>query len=235
MYVYIDESGDEGTSGNGSRWLVFGCVVLPSAMYTQAEAVVNSAMVSCRPGKQYIHFAGLDHASKKGTLIILKSCDWLGIVVASDTTKIKPGSYLAKPTFQYNYPLRYAIERLTKYAEKLKEPIDKIVIEKRRNFKLDDFKQYLNKLKLKKDPDIRWDFIDIQSIEVQGKFQEPKLCLADALAHALFKALEPDHWWGHYELAYMELIKERLHSLTLMPTSEQKIFKEEYSWLQNIL
>lgn len=235
MNVYIDESGDEGTQGKGSRWLVFGCAIVPSSISAQTEKVVYSAIDSCRTSKKYVHFAGLDHASKKGILAILNSCGWLGIVVASDTTKINPGSHLSKPTVQYNYALRYAIERLTKYAAKLGEPIDEIVIEKRRNFRLADFKQYLNKLKSKKDSFIKWDFIDIQNIKVQVKDQEPKLSLADGLAHAVYKALEPDGWWGHYELAYIELLRERLLNLTLMPTSIQRVFIEEYPWLQDIL
>jgi len=72
-------------------------------------------------------------------------------------------------------------------------------------------------------------------MRVKEKTEEPRLCLADGLAHAVFKALEPDPWWKHWELAYIEIVKVRLQSVTLMPTSERQTFVGEYAWLKDML
>ncbi len=244
MFVYIDESGDEGTGGKGSRWLVFGCVAVKSQDGEQVQQVVDFALKARRQTKRpCIHFTDLEHASKKGILNILQIGEWKGIVVASDTKMTSAQFHLSKPRIQYTYSLRYAIERISRYAQSMNEKAERIIIEKRRNFDLVAFQNYLNLLKSRKDPYFSWDFVDIGGIEIQDKLNEPKLCLADGLAHSIYKALEPDPWWGHYELSYLEFVRDKLwrsdsgvfdYGLTLMPIRLRGIFTREYSWLQAI-
>ena len=44
MIAYIDESGDEGTDGKGSRWLILGC-----AMVSDSALVATRVPVDNRP------------------------------------------------------------------------------------------------------------------------------------------------------------------------------------------
>ena len=64
---------------------------------------------------------------------------WHGVVVASDTTKIIPGSGLSTPRVQYNYAARYVIERISARAAQLQEEAT-IYFEDRRNFNLVEFR-----------------------------------------------------------------------------------------------
>lgn len=188
-----------------------------------------------------IHFKKFDHATKRAILRFLSTSNWKGLVLGSDTTKIIDGSALVTPTYQYNYALRYVIERISSYAESCGEKVDEVIIENRRNFKLSDFQAYLRKLHLKSEPRIKWQFCGESRVTVKGKHECSNLCIADGLAHSLFKALEPD-CWGHYESAYLEGVWHKLwripeegclygYGLTLIPTKELGTFTEEYDWL----
>lgn len=245
MNAYVDESGDAGTCGKGSRWLVFGCVLVRANQQGQVDGAVTDAgrVIKQLKNRPDIHFKKLDHADKRGTLELLTKADWHAIVVASDTTKISDGSYLIRPEFQYNYPLRYAIERISNYAEEHQEPIEKIVIESRRNFDLAAFQEYLGKLKERSEPRISWGYFDPSQIVGKSSSMEPNLCIADGLAHSVFKALEPDPHWGHHEPSYLNLVRDKLwspknvdnSSFVLMPTSLREQFLQEYDWLKDVV
>jgi hypothetical protein len=213
MEAYIDESGDEGTGGRGSRWLVFGCAMASASELPLLASTVDaaSAILGHRSGRgrRRIHFRRLAHHDKRGVLKFLAIADWLAIIVASDTTSITPGSYLVRPEYQYNYALRYVIERVSQRAEEIREAAS-IYIDSRRNFDLQRFRTYMILLKNRGAPRIRWQYVDPGRIYTATHAQRPNLALADGLAHAGFKALEPDEWWGHNELAYLDEVKGRL-------------------------
>ena len=197
---------------------------------------------SCLKARSLIHFKDLTHPAKKGILNLLKQADWEGLVVASDTTKPYASSWLTRPEYQYNYALRYVIERITQYAAAIGETIDEIAIEHRRNFDIDGFRAYLTRLRARSDPHFQWGVFDVARVVVKKKAQEPRLCLADGLAHAGFKALEPDRAWGHYETSYLDLVLDKLwqgpnggllhqHGFVLMPTAQWESFASQYPWL----
>lgn len=193
--------------------------------------------------KRRIHFRDLPHHDKRGVLHFLANADWLGMIVASDTTSILPDSYLKVPGYQYNYALRYVIERLSQSAEEIGEPAT-IYIDQRRNFDLDRFRSYMTLLRNRRAPRIRWQYVDPRRICTASYAQQPNLVVADGVAHAGFKALEPDEYWDHCELAYLEEVKHKLwrgpaganrihdYGFVLMPTPQWGRFVAEYPWLQ---
>ena len=250
MEVYIDESGDEGTKGAGTRWLVFGCVIVQYSELPEVVRGVNTCVQIASKAQTVprpLHFKKLTHADKRGATRIFADSSWDGVVVASDTTKILPGSALSKPKFQYNYPLRYVIERVSWKAKEVRR-IPTIYIENRRNFDLADFKRYMRLLKSRKDERFEWDYLDLDRIFVSTRNQKPALCVADGLAHAMFKAVEPDPWWGHHETTYLETLLRRLwcgsqaagHNglfdcgLVMMPTTAWGQFVQQYPWLPEL-
>lgn len=248
MRVYVDESGDTGTNGKGSRWLVFGCVLVSKDHDTEVRRTLEDAETNLKQrGKKWkIHFSNYKHTDKIGVLNLLCACDWHAIVVASDTTKIKDGSQLENPTSHYNYALRYAIERITRYAKDLNERIDELIIEQRGNFKIDDFRQYLTVLKTHEHYGIEWDYLEPSAVMTKYKTEEALLRYSDGVANAVYKALEPDHEWGICELAYLRMVNDKLWAnpidgqtvynfgLTLMPTAIKHEFAREYTWLSDM-
>lgn len=155
-------------------------------------------------------------------------------MVGSDTQRIRPGSYLRKPEYQYNYPLRYLIERACRHAAAAHERLT-VVIEARRNFDLGEFRAYIALLRTRYDPHFDWAYFNEDDVHVSMKDQEPVLCVADAVAHGMFKALEPDPEWGHFEMAYAEKVRPKFwrgpdgkslldNGLTLMPVSAEAAF-----------
>ena len=63
--------------------------------------------------------------------------EWTALVVGSDTSRIRDGSYLRRPVYQYNYALRYLLERASRMASSRNEPLT-VTIEARRNFDLEE-------------------------------------------------------------------------------------------------
>jgi hypothetical protein len=246
MKAYIDESGDEGTKGKGTRWLTFGCVLIPGGTHTIGNAMANTASRKM-PVPRPIHFVKLSHADKRGVLATwanMKVVPWAAILVATDTTDILPGSWLDRSDYHYNYALRATIERASQYACIQDERLE-IIVEDRRNFSVAKFRRYLTLLKSRNEPRIKWSHLDIRDVSVSTRREHKGLCIADGLAHATFKALEPDDNWGHYERGYLDLVKGRLwkgpannrvldNGLLTMPWGERRHHRLEYPWMRDL-
>jgi hypothetical protein len=119
-----------------------------------------------------------------------------------------------------------------------------MVIEESGRFNVGEFIGYMRKLQARDDPRITWSRFDPGSIVTRRKREEPLLCIADGLAHAGFKALEPDRRWGQCETAYLlGTVRDQLwqgpagdrslrkYGFVLMPTNERGAFQKEYTWL----
>lgn len=152
---------------------------------------------------------------------------------------------LRKPIYQYNYALRYLIERVSKYAASKAERAV-VIIEKRRNFDLDEFRRYMNLLRSRNDANFEWRWFSPDDLRVEDKRSCSELCVADALAHGLFKALEPDRKWRNLEPVYFEALQPKLwtgtkhdqlmdNGLVLMPRSDFGTYLQEYNWLAALL
>jgi hypothetical protein len=246
MLAYIDESGDEGTLGRGSRWLTFGCICVRDSRKTELENLVRESMQSLKTPR-FIHFVRLTHADKKGVLSIWRRSRirFRAIIVASDTTKVDANSWLSRTDYQYNYALRYALERVSKLAKEWREPAQ-VIIEQRRNFNLPEFRKYLRTLRNRRDDHFEWNFLSPNDIRVAKKEVELPLAMADGFAHAAFKALESERGWSHTEPGYLEVCTRKLwrgpvdsediqeYGFVLMPTAEQSAYRLEYPWLLSL-
>lgn len=245
MKAYVDESGDEGTGGNGSRWLVFACIIdtSPQGDLSTFVDLAASKIQRNQAVKRLPHFQDLQHRDKKGILDLYAQASWDGIAVASDTQQVLPGSGLSKPTVHYNYVLRHVLERASQRARQAGEELT-FVLEARRNFDLEAFRRYIALVRAKRQGrHMCWEMVAEERILVALPAQEPNLCVADAVAHAVFKALEPDHEWGDYEMAYAEKVRTHLwrgpgtqpqllgHGLTFMPISMTAAFLAQYPWV----
>ena len=247
MYAFIDDSGDEGTDGSGSRWLVFGCVMLAEHDTASVRATVEEASIICGRGRpRWLHFRDLSHDDKHGALEYFKRSPWQGVIVATDTTQVLPGSRLRDPRSQYNYAARYVIERVSRYAVTLGEQAS-IYFESRRNFALNEFRMYIQRLINNRVPQIDRSVVSPDRIHEMAKGVDATLCIADGLAHAGYRALEPHRLWKRYERSYLEATVERLwrgpanepniHNwgFVLMPTSLWGTrFCVDYPWIRDL-
>ena len=242
MRAYIDESGDPGTRGSGSRWLALGCVMLAEGAAPAVEAAVQRAReIIGGPSLPNLHFKKLHHDDKVGALNLVAAEDWTGVVVAFDKSKITPGSRLNDPQTLYNYAALFLIERVAEYAEIIQEPA-RVYFERSRVFDLDEFTGYIDDLRGQDDTNPNLSFISSEQLQVLRKGAAPELEIADGVAHAAFRALEQHRKWGHLEPRYMRIVMPKLlrgkthgriggNGLVLMPTENLEAFRDEYSWL----
>lgn len=245
MRAYIDESGDPGTRGSGSRWLALGCAMLAEGEVPAVESAVlrvrDMIAEGDRKAERNLHFKKLPHDDKVGALNLLAAEPWTGVVVAFDKSEILLGSRLNEPRSLYNYAARFLIERVADYAARVREPAH-IHFERSRVFDLDEFTGYIDHLKGQDDADADLRLISTELIRVIQKGEAPELEIADGVAHAAFRALEPHRKWGHLEPGYMRIVMPKLlrgkthgriggNGLVLMPTENLEAFRDEYSWL----
>lgn len=240
MKVYIDESGDPGTRGAGTRWLLFGAVVLRDNDVEQVSSVLDTVSGLVSDGKR-LHFSDMkSHISKKGAYKYLSYMDWTGIVVASDTTMARNDKGLGEPTKAFNYPLRYLLMRIS-WLAKLRGEVPDIYFDDRHyRFNLPAFKDYM--ARFRGDGAFEWDYLDMDRFSLAKSDTQPPICLADGLAHAAFNALQPDRH-GNHEMSYLDFWKARLwrrpgaitrNGFAMLPLSEAATFKAEYPWLESL-
>ena len=242
MRAYIDESGDPGTRGSGSRWLALGCAMLADGAAPAVEAAVRRAreIIGGR-SLSNLHFNELQHDDKVGALNLIAAEPWTGVVVAFDKSKITPGSRLNAPRSLYNYAARFLVERVADYAERVREPAH-IHFERSRVFDLDEFTGYIDRLRGRDDASSNLRLISPEVMRVIRKGEAPELEIADGVAHAAFRALEPHRKWGHIEPAYLNILLPKLlrsvsngqlvgWGLVILPPDNVNGLREEYAWI----
>ena len=247
MIAYVDDAGDEGTRGSGTRWLVFGCAMVADADVPSARSGAEAAGIVVGRGEpRWLHFRDLQHDDRLGAIDYLCSQPWLGVIVATDTTRVKEGSALWQPSYQYNYAARYVVERISRRAEELGEEAI-IYFEHRRNFDLLAFRRYIDLLLARRDPRLNPACISSARIFQMPKGDDSLLCIADGLEHAGFRALEPHRFWRRHERAYLNAFlpriwrgpvgEENIHvwGFVLMPTKLWGgLFISEYPWIRDL-
>lgn len=242
MRAYIDESGDPGTRGSGSRWLALGCAMLADGEAPAVEAAVRRAreIIGGR-SLNNLHFKELQHDDKVGTLNLIADETWTGVVVAFDKSKITPGSRLNAPRSLYNYAARFLVERVADYAERVQEPA-RVHFERSRVFDLDEFTGYIDRVKREDGANVNLRLISPELMQVIRKGEAPELEIADGVAHAAFRALEPHRKWGHIEPAYLNILLPKLlrsgsngqlvgWGLVILPPGNVNGLREEYAWI----
>ena len=238
MHAYIDESGDPGTYGKGSRWLVFGCVMVAESDVARVDSGVQAVRNRANPQSgKHLHFRDLSHDDKVGALNLIAEMPWTGIVVASDTTRTQ----VTDPQLFYDFTAVHVVQRVLDYAGELGESAN-IYFESSGYLHLEEFESLVQITLTRGQAETGAQAImpyDIQGITKGGAHG---LDIADGLAYAVFRALEPNRKWGHFEPAYLNILTPRLWKspssnalegwgLTLAPTELAGHFREEYPWL----
>ena len=193
LHALIDESGDAGTAGKGSRWLVI-ALTLDLGRPGELATLIEHIRADVQRRKTHLHFAQIRNVSRK-----LKAYRQLAgapittIIVAIDTSAFSPGQGLSQPAELYKFGLFFAIERASQIAGALGRPLA-ITVEESDLFQVEQFRVELDDMRnesLDLLPHMHWASIDSALVNAASKEGEIRLGAADAAAHAFFRAIEP--------------------------------------------
>lgn len=120
MKAYIDESG-EPKEGKGTRWLVFGCVMVSENEAATARQVAVDVANTVRGPGTNIHFKEMGHEAKIQALQLFKEASWYGILLARDKTKSRTDTPPRPTRVLYQTMIAYVLERVSGRAGSLGE------------------------------------------------------------------------------------------------------------------
>jgi len=156
MYAYIDESGDEGTGGKGTKWFVVTALIASQ----EEAAVLGDAYHRIKQrinldADKVLHWSELSHPRKKAVVEELANNDFSICSVLADTqhqdivnTNLKLGGRL------YFYTFRRLVERITWYCDDKGYKV-RIYAENKGGIKYGELNGYLNYIQSQPDCEIR--------------------------------------------------------------------------------
>jgi hypothetical protein len=209
--VFVDESGDRGSSPTSSDIFVLAAVIVRDADLPRVVAGledINAAMN--KPPGTALHWAEniKTHQARK---MVAKQLGTLPMtltnVVVMKRSMGSPSSRLGDPTSMYNYAVRRLLERISWFvASRNGEAV--VTFAHVRRFPYEKLEEYLARLKTQ-DTSINW-----ASLTGKPRIDQPRrvpgLQVADLCAGCLWSALKPDRF-GNYEQAYLREIYQLLY------------------------
>lgn len=227
--AYIDESGDDGLSGNyrgagrsggSSHWLGIGAVVWRASRDLDAVEWAKSIgnKLSNQRKRQTLHFLNLNHVQRIMAVNELAGKPMRVVAVVSNKKSIPLGTYNHKNQL-YHYISRYLIERISWLCRDMRRHAPegngkvRIVFSRRGGMSDCDFKDYLRRLKESNDADVKihWPVIDIDGIQSFDQANRRGLQIADIAISSICSALEPD-LYGNCEPRFIKSIKQNIYN-----------------------
>lgn len=222
--AYIDESGDDGISGNyrepggrggSSHWLTISASMWRYSRDLEAVQWRNEIRDRLPNGirNKPIHCKHFDHQKKVMACQLLATKPIRSICVMSNKPSIPQNVYNEKNQL-YFYLSRYLLERISWFCRDTRPNVPegdgrvKIIFSRRGGLSYEGFRDYLTKLRQANDPGIQinWPVIDISGIEAMDHSKRAGLQIADIVACSMTAGLEPD-LYGNCEARYAELLR----------------------------
>jgi hypothetical protein len=211
--VYVDEAGDRGWGGAASEVFVLTAVVVPDDQDAELRSTLDKINADMgRQQKRTLHWAEnvREHCDRKYVARQLADlpATFMTVTVCKPSL-IGTGSALNKPDYQYNYPMRRLLERVSWYVDQQRGQAHLTLAHVRR-FKYESLHNYLGYLRLEPGCSIRWAALKNGTrpvIEQPNKIRG--LQVADLVAGCVFSAVRSDRH-GAVEPAYLETIYPRL-------------------------
>jgi len=226
--AYIDESGDDGLigrfrqpggRGGPSHWLSIGAVVWRASRDLDAVrwAQEIQAKLPAQKQKKTLHFSELDHQQRVMAINTLVGKPFRAVCVLANKPVIPDGIYTEKNQL-YHYMCRYLIERISWLCRDNRRNAPegdgrvKIVFARRGGMSYDEFRDYLQKLHDRNDPDIQihWPVIDIDGIEAHDQPARYGLQIADLVVSGLSWGVEQD-FYGNCECRFARALKPHVY------------------------
>lgn len=209
MYAYIDEAGDEGTGGKGTKWFVIAALIASQEEATALGFAYQriGQRINLRPGKT-LHWADLSHARKKAAIDELAGMSFCMAAVLVDTEHedIVNTSPQLRGRRLYFYAFRQLVERVTWYCDDKGCKV-RIYPENKAGIRYDELNSYLNYIQSEPDCEIRKGFI--LKVRPKAKTQSNLVQIADCLCGAVHNAIERKY--GLVEDSYLLALKDKLY------------------------
>jgi len=244
MYAYIDESGDEGIGGKGTKWFVITALIANQEAATVLGYTYHRMKQRINLGAdKVLHWSELSHPRKKAVAEELVNNDFAICSVLVDTQH--PDIVNTNPRLKgrrlYFYTFRRLIERITWYCDDKGYKV-RLYPENKGGIKYEELNGYLNYIQSQPDCEIRKGCI--LGVKPKAKSQSNLIQLADCVCGAVHDAVE--YKYGVIEDSYLLMLKDKLYrrsgkvssyGLKFMPhksTLIPQLLAGTYKWLNNI-
>lgn len=244
MYAYIDESGDEGIGGKGTKWFVITALIASQEEATALGYTYQRIKQRINLGAdKVLHWAELSHPRKKAVVEELSNNDFsiCSVLVDTQHQDIVNTSPKLKGRRLYFYAFRRLVERITWYCDDKGHKV-RLYPENKAGIKYEELTGYLNYIQSQPDCEIRKGLI--LGVQPKAKPQSNLLQLADSVCGAVQCAVE--YKYGVIEDSHLLMLKDKLyrrggkifgygikfmpHKSTLIP----QLLSGAYKWLNNV-
>lgn len=245
MYAYIDESGDEGTGGKGTRWFIITALIANQReaatlgnTYHQIKQRINLG------ADKVLHWSELSHLRKKAVTEELANNDFsiCSVLVDTQHQDIVNTSPKLKGKRLYFYTFRRLVERITWYCNDKGCKV-RLYPENKGGIKYEELNGYLDYIQSQPDCEIRKGCI--LGVNPKAKFQSNLIQLADCVCGAVYDAVEYKKY-DVIEDSYLLMLKDKLYrrdskifgyGIKFMPHKSKlvpQLLAGTYKWLNTI-
>lgn len=254
--VYIDESGDEGFLFNkgSTDWFVLSAVITEKASDLQTVKLVDTVRqkLGRQPAdKDPLHFRKLKHEQRLPFIQEISEADLRSVIVMIHKPSITNVELFQERFRLYFYASRLLLERVSWYCRDHKtnhtlgDGSAEICFSNRGGMKYDEFRSYMETLKLKSQlNDVRVDWDVIKSSQITAL--SPKLMgmqIADAIASGFFFGTQLNQY-GFVEDRYVRMLKPIVYhhrgryngyGIKIWPSEAEELVKTQnhMEWLKS--
>jgi len=244
MDAYIDESGDAGIGGKGTKWFIITAMIVNAKEASELGETYIKIRNKIKIGQtKPLHWTSLSHPRKKALIDILKEKDFSFCSVIVDTEHVDIVNTYPKLSGRrlYHYSFRQLVERVTWYCDDRGYKV-RIFPENQSGVSYYELKSYLEYIQKEPDCQIRKDCI--LDVKPKAKTQSNLLQLVDSLCGAVRDAVE--YKFDTIEESYLMELKEKLYrrgdklfgyGIKFMPHRSELIpqsLEGEFEWLKTI-
>ena len=253
--VYIDEAGDEGFdfTKRTPEWFIISAVITRQENdLLTVSGIIKETRLQFRYGAtQEIHFRKLSHERKIAYLNRMSHGHIRTVTVAIHKPSLREQELFRQQNKLYFYACRFLLERVSWFCRDNFSPLKhkgdgtmQLIFSKRKNMSYKELKEYFEHLYVAQSflgVRIHWDTVISTQIHAFGAFQSMGLQLADAVASAMYNALNKSDY-GYVEDKYVEILKPIMYryrntiwgyGLKVFPeSSEINQNSKLFSWLR---
>ncbi len=242
MYAYIDESGDEGTGGKGTKWFVITALIASQEEATALGHAYHRIKQRINLGaNKVLHWYKLSHPRKKAVIEELANHDFSICSVLVDTQHQDIVNTSLKGKRLYFYTFRRLVERITWYCDNKGYKV-RIYAENKGGISYEELNVYLNYIQSQPDCEIRKGCI--LEVKPKSKTQSNLVQLADSVCGAVYNAVE--YKYGVIEDSHLLMLKDKLYrrggkvfgyGIKFMPHKSNlipQLLAGTYKWLNSI-
>ncbi len=244
MYAYIDESGDEGIGGKGTKWFVITALIASQEEATALGYAYHRIKQRIDlDADKVLHWYKLSHPRKKAVVEELVNNDFSVCSVLVDTQHqdIVNTSPKLEGKRLYFYTFRRLVERITWYCNDKGYKV-RLYPENKGGIKYEELNGYLNYIQSQPDCQIRKGCI--LGVRPIAKTQSNLVQLADSVCGAVYNAVE--YKYGVIEDSHLLMLKDKLYrregkvfgyGIKFMPHQSNlipQLLAGTYKWLNSI-